>query len=67
MTKNEAKKVARNARKFGHFFNDETQTLYLFCPRCKKRVETVYDRNKTKARVLDAMMVEHLVEDCDGK
>lgn len=64
MTKAEMARVARQARRYGHF--DTGLVLWLRCPTCGERVEV--DRQPpsrvTIVRQLDAMMIHHLEVYC---
>ncbi|HEY3718406.1 MAG TPA: hypothetical protein VGL39_28110 [Jatrophihabitantaceae bacterium] len=74
LTKAEARVIARQARSYGYFADDENQRhAHVYCPRCRVEVgATRYESHRSEAArrgllmaALDAAMVEHLLCDCE--
>ena len=66
ITLTERRKLARQARQYGH--HESGTDLWVFCPVCRERVHGYWDtatRNRrTKTAELDRMMVDHLTDEC---
>jgi hypothetical protein len=69
MTKTEARKLAKRARQFGYFRPNPTGAqVYVKRPQCRERVQAEgfpWDTVSGLMKVLDAAMVEHVMEWCE--
>ena len=62
MNKTESKKLARYARKYGHFRNG--CEVYVFCPKCREKVGCEISVWDSVYKNLDSFMMDHLMYDC---
>jgi hypothetical protein len=66
VTKAEATRLARSARRYGYHQRSATEGD-VFCPRCRQRVaffKLPWERFTAKA--MDAAVIAHLLQDCGG-
>jgi hypothetical protein len=62
LSRSAMKKLAREARKYGHFKNGVK--VWLACPRCRRRVELTFSQYEgTLIKQLDAAVIRHLSDD----
>ena len=74
MTRTEAKRLARLARRHGYFDNHYSRStagprlLWVYCPLCHRRVEAEHSLYAgTISAQLDAAVLYHLDGDCPGQ
>jgi hypothetical protein len=66
VTKAEARRLARNARRYSYHQHSATEG-YVFCPRCRQRVAFFkFAWERFTAKTMDAAVIAHLLDDCGG-
>jgi hypothetical protein len=66
VTKAEARRLARSARRYGYHQRSATEGD-VFCPRCRQRVAFFkLPWERFTATAMDAAVIAHLLQDCGG-